>query len=127
MTIDRPDTDPFMSDAICSTDSDGFRIELIGEIDLSTRPQLDDILARVVAAPPAPVLVDLTDVTFLSSIGLGFLSQLRRHAIGGGHKVTLRRPGPIARRALQVIGFDQLFPITDVDNPGDREGRSEVR
>jgi anti-anti-sigma factor len=126
MTIDRPSTGPLFPDAVCVADDDGFRIELTGEIDFATRPKLAEVLAQITAVPSAPVLVDLSGVTFLSSDGLGFLSQLRHHATTGGHEVTLHRPGRVALRALEVIGFDLVFPITGVERPDDRESPSEL-
>jgi anti-anti-sigma factor len=117
MTTYRPsDGSPF-TQAICVADGDGFRIELSGEIDLACRPQLDEILTKVTAAPAADVVVDLSGVTFLSSDGLGFLSQIHVHASSGGCEVALLGPSPVALRALQITGFDQVFRIagTPVD------------
>ena len=91
----------------------GWRIHLRGEIDVTTDPELATTLAAVTAADSADILVDLTEVTFLASTGLGFLAQLRNHADTGGHAVTLHGPDRAARRALTLMGFDHVFTITD--------------
>jgi len=97
----------------CGADANGdWRIELHGEIDLNTDPLLDATLATVTDAAPGEILVDLTDVTFLASTGLGFLAQLRNHVAPAGHTVTLHAPHHAVRRALTLIGFDQHFRIT---------------
>jgi anti-anti-sigma factor len=89
----------------------GWHVELRGDIDLNTRPQLDAGLTAVTGANPAAIRVDLTQVTFLGSTGLKFLAELREHADTAGHTVTLHGPNRAVRRALTLIGFDQVFTI----------------
>jgi anti-anti-sigma factor len=101
------------SQVSCDVDAQGrWRIELRGEIDMSTDPQLEAALTAVTAADPVDILVDLTEVTFLASAGLGFLAELRNHADPVGHTVTLHGPDRAVRRALTVVGFDDVFTIT---------------
>ena len=54
-----------------------------GEIDLATAPQFTAALAAVIdqANPPAPVVIDLTQVRHLGSIGLAVLSQYHRRSL----------------------------------------------
>jgi anti-sigma B factor antagonist len=88
------------------------RLALHGDIDLTDCALLDDALDQVTAFPPCPLTVDLTAVTFFGSTGLAFLTQLHRHAAGGGHSVTLADPPPLVRRVLEICGFDRVFAIT---------------
>ena len=82
----------------CHLNADqGWRIELRGDIDMTTGPELDAALTAVTAVDPADILVDLTAVEFLASNGLGFLAELRNHADAGGHTVTLHGPDRAAR------------------------------
>jgi anti-anti-sigma factor len=103
--------DPGQPQAVVVSDGPGLRVELSGDLDLAVRGQLDDVLEKVAAAPAGPVAVDLTAVTFLGSDALGFLARLRRHLAPAGFEVTLIGPNGVARRALQVSGFDRVFPI----------------
>jgi anti-sigma B factor antagonist len=89
-----------------------WQVTLAGEIDTATMPRLDEIAEEITDADPADVFVDLTKVTFLLSTGLGFLADLRTHATAGGYTVTLHSPTTVALRALQIVGFDRVFPIT---------------
>jgi anti-sigma B factor antagonist len=114
MAISRQSSEIASVDVVLSADTAGFRIELSGEIDMASRPQLDDAAAEITAHPPVDIVVDLTAVSFLGSDGLGFLAQLRNHVVASGHGVTLEGPNRAALRALQITGFDKVFTITGV-------------
>lgn len=57
-----------------------------GDVDLSTGPQFTAVLATAVgqAERPAPVVIDLSDLTHLGSVGLAVLTQFHRRCIGKG-------------------------------------------
>ena len=61
-------------------------VRVTGDVDLSTGPQFTAVLASVVgqADPPDPVVVDLSDLGHLGSIGLAVLTQFHRRCIGKG-------------------------------------------
>jgi anti-anti-sigma factor len=101
----------------CIAEATGFRIELGGEIDLLCRPQLQAVLDQVLAAAPAPVVVDLTDVSFFGSEGLSFIAGLRTHLGDTEHKLILHGPNRSARRSLEITGFDKVVTIVAGDNP----------
>ncbi len=76
------------------------------------QPLLDEAYEKVAGAEPGDVLVDLTQVTFLASNGLGFLARIQTHAAVTGHTVTLQGPDRSVERVLQLMGFEKLFTIT---------------
>jgi anti-anti-sigma factor len=61
-------------------------LHVTGDVDLSTGPQFTAILATAVgqAERPAPVVVDLSDLTHLGSVGLAVLTQFHRRCMGKG-------------------------------------------
>src|SRR3954454_18881889 len=87
------------------------RIELEGEVDLAVRAELDGMLARVAAADPVDIAVDLSGVTYLASEGLAFLVGLHTHVGPLGHSVTLLSPSPIVARVLQISGFATVCSV----------------
>src|SRR5687767_10425887 len=98
-------------EVFCAFDASGrWQVTLAGEIDTAVMPRLGEIAEQITGAEPADVFVDLTKVTFLLSSGLGFLAELRTHAMVGGCTVTLHSPTSVALRALQIVGFDRVFP-----------------
>ncbi|TQN44160.1 anti-sigma B factor antagonist [Blastococcus colisei] len=94
-------------------------IRLAGEIDTSTidafeaahRLQLTEDNAPL-RADEAISMVDLADVSFLSSTGISFLVRHTRAAREHGHRPALRGLHDPARRVLQITGVDSLFHVT---------------
>jgi len=66
-------------------------LHVIGDVDLSTGPQFTAVLAAAVgqAERPAPVVVDLSELTHLGSVGLAVLTQFHRRCIGKGTPLRL--------------------------------------
>ncbi len=90
-------------------------VEVEGEIDLSTAPQLQrELLASV--EDSQVVVVDLRGVTFIDSTGVGVLFRTSKQlAAAGGELRLVCGPGPV-RRVLKVSGLDRLVQVTgDVD------------
>lgn len=61
-------------------------LHVAGDVDLSTGPQFTALLATLVgqAERPTPVVVDLTDLGHLGSVGLAVLTQFHRRCQGKG-------------------------------------------
>ncbi len=93
-------------DALVSDSAGAPVVELSGEIDLHTRHVLQEALRTVDA--DSPVVIDLTDVTFMDSAGLQVLLTTRRRAA-----VTIRGARPFVHRVFELAGLDQLFCFDD--------------
>jgi anti-anti-sigma factor len=93
------------------------RVALIGEVDYAVRDKLDDAYHAVTEYPPADVVIDLADTTFLGSVGLGFLVQVHRWVTDSGHQLTVAAPPRHVRRALMLTGLDQVLTITVGQQP----------
>lgn len=61
-------------------------LHVTGDVDLSTGPQFTALLATAVgqAERPVPVVVDLSGLTHLGSVGLAVLTQFHRRCVGKG-------------------------------------------
>src|SRR5215831_13698326 len=60
-----------------------------------------------------PVLLDMSEVTFLASLGLRMLLTVARALDRRGVKMVLLSPQPAVRKVLSLSGFDQLIPVRD--------------
>jgi anti-anti-sigma factor len=80
------------------------RVELVGELDASTVPELGQVLTRLCAGGHRWIIVDGTGLRFLGTAGLTELMRtsavLRRR--GGG--VQLTGLAPVHRRLIDRIG-----------------------
>ena len=88
-----------------------------GEIDLYTSPQLRDALASAVDQGAPKLAVDLREVRFMDSMGLGVLIGARRKLTEvDGAFALVCGDGPV-RRVLDVSGLTQVFEV--VGSPED--------
>ncbi|RNI18316.1 STAS domain-containing protein [Flexivirga caeni] len=86
-------------------------IRLVGDVDVSAAARLRDALARLITCPSERVLVDLTDVPFLDSTGLGVLvARLKQQRVDGGD-MALVIPSERLLRNFRITGLDRVFRI----------------
>lgn len=104
--IDVPDLD------ITGTDEGDFTvIRLVGDVDVSSAGRLRDALARLIPDRAEKVLVDLSDVPFLDSTGLGVMvARLKQQRAGGG-EMALVIPSERLLRNFRITGLDRVFHI----------------
>ncbi len=87
-------------------------IRLLGELDMSTAPQLRDELARLASGGASVVTLDLSDLAFIDSTGLSVLITALKRLRQQGGDLTLRSPTPGTRKVLEITGLTQVFSIT---------------
>ncbi|MBC6463564.1 STAS domain-containing protein [Actinomadura sp. HBU206391] len=93
-----------------STRHDGVTVvALNGELDLATADTLVAQIAKAYKQAPGLVL-DLTELVFIDSAGLGVLLQAQRKATEHGGAVALASCRPQVARALQLSGLDSRIP-----------------
>lgn len=93
--------DPF---GVTSYDLDGGRIfALRGELDAATCRGLAE---QLVGPPGSLVVVDLRQLAFMDSSGLGAIHAARQRAIKDGGTLVVTRPSPIVHRVLEITGLD---------------------
>ena len=87
-------------------------VRLSGELDLAARPVVTEQVngALVENADIERVAVDLGEVKFCDSSGLGALLDIRRAAEKLGATLVLRAPSAGVARVLDVSGIDELLP-----------------
>jgi anti-anti-sigma factor len=95
----------------------GVVVAASGEIDLSTSPQLREALRDPDARAPTVVL-DLREVTFMDSSGLGVIVGQNRRAReeGFGFAVAVAEADGV-RRVLELSGLDAVLRL--VGSPDD--------
>ncbi len=73
-------------------------------------------LTTAVAAGARKCLLDLEQITYLDSAGVGSLVEMFRHVTRRGGQLKLLRPSPCARRVLGITHLTAVFDIFD-DEP----------
>lgn len=83
---------------------DGGRVlTLTGELDASTVPALAD---QFFGEPGSLVVLDLQQLTFIDSSGLGAIHAARQRVTNDGGMLVVSRPGPAVHRVLEITGLD---------------------
>jgi anti-sigma B factor antagonist len=85
-------------------------VKLGGECDLATATQLQEALAPMRSPDVDEVIVDVSELTFMDSTGLGVLvGALKRIRESNGSFKIAGAKGAVAR-VLEVSGLDRIIP-----------------
>ena len=91
----------------------GTLVEAVGEVDLTTAPQLREPLMEAVnGALKSPLIVDLSRVDFIDSAGLALLVEARKRLAPEGRTLNiLLTPGRQPERVLKLGRFDTIMTL----------------
>lgn len=83
----------------------------VGELDAFTVGQFRQVLSEL--ASSGRLLIDLSDVPFIDSAGLGALIGGIRRAREQGGDVAVACSRPSVTRLLRTTGFDRIVTVAD--------------
>ena len=89
-----------------------YEVRLLGELDMSTAPQLRDELVRLASDGAGVVTLALSDLAFIDSTGLSVLITALKHLRQQGGDLALRSPTPGTRKVLEITGLTEVFSIS---------------
>jgi anti-sigma B factor antagonist len=93
--------------------NDRCSLQVAGQIDLACAGKLA-ALGRVGIESDARLLsIDLGEVSFLDSTGIGALVQIRNAARARNKQLVLTRPSRQVSRVLEMTGLESVFAIQD--------------
>jgi len=93
-------------------DGDVSAVQVYGELDQATVPQLTRALDSVIDEGTGALLVDLTDCSFIDSSGLAALVTARERVIADDtRQFGLCCPDSQVRRLLEVTGLDEAMGV----------------
>ena len=90
-------------------------VSVAGVLDMLTSPQLDSAITASLAKNPSTLIVDLSDVDFLASAGMGVLVAAHDRA-GDTVGFGVVADGPATSRPLKLVGLADvigLYPTLD--------------
>lgn len=88
-------------------------VEVTGDIDSYTAPQLHDELLVAHGDGARLIVVDLTSTDFLDSSALGALAGAYKAIQPGGVGLYVVCPKPHLRRIFEITRMVELFPVFD--------------
>ena len=105
-----------MGEAVMTTrrQADGVLVvDVRGTLDAATVDALREaLLSTLQSQRPATMIVDLTFVTFMDSMGIGALVTGYNAAREIGARFVLRNPSEFVHRQLRVTGLAEMFGLS---------------
>jgi len=86
-------------------------IKLIGALDMTGTYSIEIEFVRQCAGDNVRVLVDLSKVNYLSSIGIPMLINTAKSVASRGGKFALLNPQQNVAEVLDIVGIQEIIPI----------------
>lgn len=94
-------------------DGDAVIVSVSGEVDAHTAPELDHLLSETVNDGCTRIVVDLSDVGFLDSTGLGVLVKALKRCRDSGGFVSVVAVHERIVKVFRITGLDGPFSVSD--------------
>jgi len=88
-------------------------VTVAGEIDVYTSPVLQERLVEVIRDGLPSIVLDMSDVTFLDSTGLGVLITALKRCRSNEGDLLLVTAQPNVLKVLEITGLNDVFQIHD--------------
>jgi anti-sigma B factor antagonist len=93
-------------------------VSAAGEVDVWTAERLRSVLHEAQEGAPAALVVDLTEVGFLDSTGIGVLVGALRRQRESGHELVLVVSNAHVLKVLTITSLDKVFPLVSTLDEG---------
>ena len=86
---------------------DGGVVAMYGRLDASQVEEAE----RTLSSLESSVVLDLTELQYISSAGIGIILKTYKRLHGTGHTLQLANPSPHVRNIFHYAGLDQILGI----------------
>jgi len=86
-------------------------IKLIGRLDIIGTGEIETKFAGYCTGENVRVIVDLSEVDFLASIGIRLLTLTAKSVASRGGKIVILNPIPEVQEVLEITGIPAIIPI----------------
>ena len=93
--------------------SDRYVIAASGEVDLASSPELDTAIIAAIKFGSSSLVIDLTDVSFMDSSGLGVIVRGLKRCREADKDLDLVITNERVLKVFGITGLDQVIPIHD--------------
>ena len=87
------------------------KIALSGRMDTEGALEIDNRLAFLASTRPARIIVELSEVSFLASIGIRTLVTSAKALSRRGGRMVLASPQPMVGEVLKLACIDSFIPV----------------
>jgi len=89
------------------------RVALVGELDISSAPRVEEEMERLEAAEPAVLVLDLRGLAFMDSTGLRLIVGADARAREQGRRLAVVRGPDVVQRIFNVTRLDERLEMVD--------------
>ena len=86
---------------------------LSGKLNFSGRQSYLQTINQAEATSPRHIILDLTQVSYIDSAGLGLLALSHKKLTGAGIQVSLASPQESVMQILELTNMNKMFTIYD--------------
>ncbi|MDQ3005069.1 MAG: STAS domain-containing protein [Chloroflexota bacterium] len=92
-------------------DNDIILIKLVGRLDIIGTGEIETKFTGYCAGEKVRVIVDLSEVGFLASIGIRLLTLTAKSVASRGGKMVILNPIPEVLEVLEITGIPAIIPL----------------
>lgn len=92
-------------------ENDRYVVCFLGDLDTAASRQADKDLSPLYQYDDSDVLIDCSQLNYISSSGLRMLLSLYKHQRSTGHRVLISNINEEIEEVFRISGFLQLFEI----------------
>jgi len=86
-------------------------VSVVGEVDIASAGALDAVLSEAIASGRTHLVVDLDEVGFLDSTGLGVLVKSLKRTREAGGSLTVVTESERVLKVIRITGLDAVIPL----------------
>jgi anti-sigma B factor antagonist len=88
-------------------------VQIIGPLDMAGAGSIDLKLTAATATRRKHTILDLTEVPFMASLGMGLLVQIARALNARNQRLILLTPSDTVATAIRTSRLDTVMPIAE--------------
>ena len=98
---------------LCIEEIEGVTFVRVREnITFSNTREFKEVLNKTVETGTCGVVLDMEDVSFINSTGIGIIASAYNALKGRQGTLVILKPRPEVARVLKIIGFDTMMHVT---------------
>ncbi|GLY79162.1 STAS domain-containing protein [Actinoallomurus iriomotensis] len=106
------------------TDDGIVSVTLAGALDVATAPRVRDLLIRLIDEGHHRLVLELSDVDFVDSIGLGVFVGVVHRLRPYDSSLAVAAPSPQAQKVFEITQLVRVLPIYDTSDAATEAVRS---
>lgn len=104
-----------MRQKILREDDSFVHVALVGRLDIQGVNAIQMEFLHQTTSLPRNAMVDLSELTYIASLGISMLVSAAKKLERNGAKMVLLHPSPLVRKALETSSLQEVIPIATAE------------